>query len=41
MLSNKLMSSEKSRFAENEKIITDGKEIANILHDFFSDIIKI
>ena len=31
MLSNKLVSSEKVTFMENEKIITDGKEIAKVL----------
>ena len=38
MLSNKLVSSEKITLVENEKIITDGKEIVKVLNDFFSNI---
>ena len=40
ILSNKLVSSEKVTLLENEKIITDDKEIARALKDFFSNIVK-
>ena len=40
MLSNKSVSSEKITSVENEKIITDAKEIAKVLNDFFSNLIK-
>ena len=40
ILSNKLVSREKVTLLENEKIITDDKEIARALKDFFSNIIK-
>ena len=41
MLSNKFVNSEKITLIDNEKIITNDKEIAKVLHDFFSNIIKI
>ena len=40
MLSNKLVSSEKITLIENEKFLPDDKEIAKVLNDFFSDMIK-
>ena len=40
MLSNKFVNSEKITLVDNEKIITNGKEIAKVLNDFFSNIIK-
>ena len=40
MLSNKLVSSEKITLIENEKFLTDDKEIAKVLNDFFSDMNK-
>ena len=40
MLSNKFVNNEKITLVDNEKIITNDKEIAKILNDFFSNIIK-
>ena len=40
MLSNKFVYSEKLTLVDNEKIIANDKEIANVLNDFFSNIIK-
>ena len=40
MFSNILVSSEKITLVKNEKIITDAKETAKILNDFFSNVIK-
>ena len=40
MLSNKFVKSEKITLADNEKVITNDKEIAKFLNDFFSNIIK-
>ena len=40
VLSNKLVSSEKIASVENEKIITDSKEIPKVLTDFFSNLVK-
>ena len=40
MLSNKLVSSEKITLIENEKFLTDDKEIAKVLNDVFSDMNK-
>ena len=40
MLSNKYVNSKKITLANNEKIITNDKEIAKVLNDFFSNIIK-
>ena len=40
MLSNKFVNSEKIRLVNNEKIITNDKEISKVLNDFFSNIIK-
>ena len=40
MLSNRYFSSEKSTLVENEKIITDDKELAKVINDVFSNIIK-
>ena len=40
MLSNKFVNNEKITLVDNEKIITNDKEIAKVLNDFFSDIIK-
>ena len=40
MLSNKYVNSEKITLANNEKIITNDKEIAKVLNDFLSNIIK-
>ena len=40
MLSNKFVNSEKITLVDNEKITTSDKEIAKVLNDFFSNIIK-
>ena len=40
MLSNKFVNKEKITLVDNENIITNGKEIAKVLNDFFSNIIK-
>ena len=40
MLSNKPVNNEKITLADTEKIITNVKEIAKVLNDFFSYIIK-
>ena len=40
VLSNKLVSSEKIASVENEKIITDSKEIPKVLTGFFSNLVK-
>ena len=40
MLSNKLFNNEKITLVKNEKIITDDKEIAKDLHEFFSNVIN-
>ena len=40
MLSNKFVNSEKITLVDNSKTITSGKEIAKVLNDFFSNIIK-
>ena len=40
ILSNKFVNSEKITLVDNEKITTNDKEIAKVLNDFFSDIIK-
>ena len=40
MLSSKFVKSEKITLADNEKVITNDKEIAKFLNDFFSNIIK-
>ena len=40
MLSNRYFSSEKSTLVENEKIITDDKELAKVINDVFSNIMK-
>ena len=40
MLPNKFFNSEKITLVDNEKIIANGKEIAKVLNDFFSNIIK-
>ena len=40
MLSNKFLNSEKITLVDNEKIITNDKEIAKLLNDLFSNIIK-
>ena len=40
MLSNKFLNNEKITLVDNEKIITNDKEIAKVLNDFFSNIIK-
>ena len=40
MLSNKLFNNEKIILVKNEKIITDDKEIAKDLHEFFSNVIN-
>ena len=40
MLSNKFVNNEKTTLVDNEKIITNDKEIAKILNDFLSNIIK-
>ena len=40
ILSNKFVNSEKITLVDNEKIITNDKEIAKVLNDFFSNIIE-
>ena len=40
MLSNKFVNNEKITLVDNEKIITNDKEIAKVLNDFCSNIIK-
>ena len=40
MLSNKFVNSEKITLVDNSKTITSGKEIAKVLNDFFSNVIK-
>ena len=40
MLSNKFVNSERITLVDNDKIITNDKEIAKVLSDFFSNIIK-
>ena len=40
MLSNKSVNSEQITLVDNEKVITNDKEIAKVLNDFFSNIIK-
>ena len=40
MLSNKFVNNEKITLVDNEKFITNDKEIAKVLNDFFSNIIK-
>ena len=40
MLSNKFGNSEKITLVDNDKIITNGKEIAKVRSNFFSNIIK-
>ena len=40
MLSNKFVNSEKITLVDNGKIITNEKEIAKVLNDIFSNIIK-
>ena len=40
MLSNKFINNEKITLVDNEKIITNGKDIAKVLNDFSSNIIK-
>ena len=40
MLSNKFVNSAKITLVDNEKIITNDKEIVKVLKDFFSNIIK-
>ena len=40
MLSNKFVNNEKITLADNEKIITNDQEIANVLNYFFTSIIK-
>ena len=40
MLSNKFVNREKITLVGNEKIITNGKEIAKVLTDFFSNKTK-
>ena len=40
MLSNKFVNNEKITLVDNEKVITNDKEIAKVLNDFFSNIIK-
>ena len=40
MLSNKFVNSETITLVHNEKIITNDKEIAKLLNDFFSNIIE-
>ena len=37
---NKFVNNEKITLVDNEKIITNDKEIAKVLNDFFSNIIK-
>ena len=40
MLWNKFVNSEKITLVDNDKIITNGKEIAKVISNFFSNIIK-
>ena len=40
-LSTKFVNSEKITLVDNEKIIPNDQEIAKVLNDFFSNIIKI
>ena len=40
MLSNKFINNEKITLVDNEKIITNDKEVAKVLNEFFSNIIK-
>ena len=40
MLSNKFVNSEKITLVDNEEIITNDQEIAKVLNDVFSNIIK-
>ena len=40
VLSNKFTNSEKISLVDNNKIITNGKDIAKVLNDFFSNRIK-
>ena len=40
LLSNKFVNNEKITLVDNKKIITNDKEIAKVLNDFFSNIIK-
>ena len=40
ILPNKFVNSEKITLVDNEKIITNDKEIAKVLNDFFSNIIE-
>ena len=40
MLLNKFVNNEKITLVDNEKIIANDKEIAKVLNDFFSNIIK-
>ena len=40
MLSNKFVNSEKITLTDNDKIITNDKEIAKVLNNIFSHIIK-
>ena len=40
MLSNKFVNNEKITLVDNEKIITNDKEVAKVLNEFFSNIIK-
>ena len=40
MLSNKFANSEKITLVDNEKVITNDKEIAKVINDLFSSIIK-
>ena len=40
VLSNKFVNNEKITLVDNEKIITNDKEVAKVLNEFFSNIIK-
>ena len=40
VLSNKFDNNEKITLVDNEKIITNDKEVAKVLNEFFSNIIK-
>ena len=40
MVSIKFVNSEKITLVDNEKTITNDKEIAKVLHDFFSNMIR-
>ena len=40
ILSNKFVNNENITLVDNKKIITNDKEIAKVLNDFFSNIIK-